>query len=415
MTESEIRGRGQCGHLPPIVLGGQGRLGSELVSTARAMLWTLAGAIVALLWFACGSSQTSELQAQPVALALPAMIATPATLPAHATPGPVQVIDRIRDSAGAVLQLVTDPDVVRSPVAGYVMAVHATRAPPGSTQPQNVIAITRSADGDGIRWSPLQIVLSPRPGQWDAQGDETPSLAPPTSQLPWTLMHSGYPGAPGALAGRHGRTKGLYLATAPDVGGVPGTFQRVTAGPVIGPEQTWATPYVGPSGVLDGGLDEPSHVISGTTWLALVGGTSYAAGQTPCIGLAFSVPPYSGRAWLLEPDPVIVATPPLWVCQADLVLDPRDGSWHCWCAGTITGGGEGIWHYWSTDLRNWVLTGGGPVLRTTQGTWYGSRCFGPTAVLEQDAQGAWSWVIWFSGRPAGASADWSVGMGRAAA
>lgn len=384
-------------HGIPLVLGGQGRSGRELQSAGEAQFFTWGlGALLFLLWLLVpnGCSGPPKVEAQTAAQTLPALLPTPSTLPATAKLGLLTDIKRCLDSTGVVLQQSTDPDIEDNATSSlFVAAIHW----------KQTIAIATSVDG--VQWSAMRPVLNASSfGPWSAQGVETPSLKRPTPTVPvWTLLCSGYPSVPGLPVKStttpptsFGRVKSIYLATAPDVSGLPGKFTPVGQGPVIGTCYSWATPYMKSNGFIDSGMDEPAHIILGQTWVALVTGTSYAQGQAPQIGLSWSIPPNSGRAWLTEPDPVVPSENGEYVAQADLLQDPRDGSFHALVCRSYAGGGEGIHHIWSTDLRNWVEPDPNPIVRTTPGTSRAGRCFGGSFVLRRKPTGEWYYRLWWS-------------------
>lgn len=361
----------------------------------------LAGALIVAVSSSCARPESPEVPARLTGapqVAAPALLATPAVLPATARlAGVLTDVKQCRDAAGAVLQQVTDPDVEDNAAGDlFVGAIHW----------KQTIAISTSTDG--VKWAPMRPVVNAQTfGAWSAHGCETPSLKRPSgTEARWTLLVSGYPSCPGLpttgpVGTTRGRIKSIYLATAPDVSGLPGVFTAAQQGPVIGTQHSWATPYVKTGGYIDAGMDEPAHVIIGQWWFALVSGTSYAQGQAPQLGFAYAPASYNGRSWLVEPDPVVPSAAGLYVTQADLVIDKRDGSYHAFVtrAYSAAQSDEGIHRLWSTDLRNWVEPDPKPIVRTQAGTSRAGRCFGSTAVMRQKPTGEWYFRLWWSEVP----------------
>ena len=319
----------------------------------------------------------------------------------------IKVVGKVRDVAGSDITLASDPDAVRDPATGkVVLAWHSTSGG------QNVIAASETSDGAKLDGQHV-VVLRPEKNSWNWQGCETPSLAPPTANLPlWTWLRSTYPNyigdLPSPVAGREHRWKGISMAVSTTW---KGPAKWVHRAPVLAPCSPSTMPYVGNDKLLDGGLDEPTHVVTGKTAFGLAAGTSYALGQSPSLHLIgnLDLSAFGGRMWWQEPDPVLTEAPPSWVSQPDLVVH-QDGRMFVLACKKL-GAGEGCFLYEAEgkDLHKLTMVGTGPLVQTTTGTFYSARCFGPCGVIDGNTL-----RMWFSGRPTNAPGnDWHLGYAEA--
>lgn len=403
-----------CGHMPPVALG------RHAVARERARRIELRAFLVAFLlglaalWAASctapigGEPQPAAASAQ---VALRALLPTPAALPDTARIGPLRDAKPCRDAQGATLPTtLTDPDSLPRQGGGYLLAIHAY------VGGRNQIVVCESAQGDDL--GPRTVALAAKAGKWNDQ-EETPNWVFTGAGSAVVLACSTYPNAEGMTEGRY---KAISLAVASNW---RGPYTWVHNGPVIGPVYSWATPYAKFTKVngvtveeIDGGMDEPALLVLAGNLVALVSGTSYAGGQTPCVGLAYTLPgPNMGRQWTVEPDPIMQAQAPSWIAQADVVQDVRDRSFHAFVTRSYpqaAGGGEGIHHLWSTDLRSWVEPDAAPIVRTTAGTSRAGRCFGCCALLERSttSTSGWQFRLHWSERPvAQGTGPWTLATG----